>query len=132
VVALDGAHNPVGAAALCRTVEENFASVTPRILLSGTLVGRDPVEFLGQAGVRSADLVITTEPASPRTMSADVLAGMARGFGVPVTPVRRPAQALSAAVTAAGRCGLVVATGSLYLVDSLRAAALARPAGVVA
>ncbi|AVH54529.1 MULTISPECIES: bifunctional folylpolyglutamate synthase/dihydrofolate synthase [Streptomyces] len=116
VVALDGAHNPAGAAALRRTIEESFASVTPRILVYGTLAGRDPVEFLDQAGVRSADLVVTTEPASPRAMSADLLAGVVRGFGVPVTPVRRPAQALSAAVTAAGRRGLVVATGSLYLI----------------
>jgi dihydrofolate synthase/folylpolyglutamate synthase len=132
VVVLDGAHNPAAATALRWTVEENFASVTPRILLCGTLVGRDPVEFLDQVGVRSADLVVTTEPASPRAMPADALAAVVRGFEVPVTPVRRPAQALSAAVTAAGRRGLVVATGSLYLVDPLRAAALTRPAGVVA
>jgi dihydrofolate synthase/folylpolyglutamate synthase len=70
-VALDGAHNPAAAAALRQTLEENFASVTPRILLYGTLVGRDPVEFLDQVGVRRADLVITTEPASPRAMPAD-------------------------------------------------------------
>ena len=127
VVALDGAHNPAGAAALRRAIEENFGFLTPRILLCGTLAGRDPVEFLDQVGVRSADLVVTTEPASPRAMPADVLAKEVRGFGVPVTPVPRPAQALSAAVTAAGRTGLVVATGSLYLIDP----ALKRPAGVL-
>jgi dihydrofolate synthase/folylpolyglutamate synthase len=65
LVVLDGAHNPAGAAALRRAVEENFAAVSPRILLCGTLTGRDPIEFLDQVGVRSADLVIATEPASP-------------------------------------------------------------------
>jgi dihydrofolate synthase / folylpolyglutamate synthase len=131
VVALDGAHNPAGAAALRRTVEESFAAVTPRILLYGALAGRDPVEFLDQVGVRSADLVITTEPPSPRALPADVLARAVRGFAVPVIPVRQPEQALSAAVTAAGRHGLVTATGSLYLMAPLRAAALARPARVL-
>jgi len=131
VVVLDGAHNPAGAAALRRAIEENFGSLTPRILLCGTLAGRDPVDFLDQAGVRSADLVVTTEPASPRAMPADVLARQVRRFGVPATPVPRPAQALPAAVTAAGRTGLVVAAGSLYLMAPLRAAALEHPAGVL-
>jgi dihydrofolate synthase / folylpolyglutamate synthase len=131
VVALDGAHNPAGAAALRRAIEENFGSLTPRILLCGTLVGRDPVEFLDQVGVRSADLVVTTEPASRRAMPADLLAKEVRSFGVPATPVPRPAQALSAAVTAAGRAGMVVATGSLHLIAPLRAASLKRPAGVL-
>jgi dihydrofolate synthase / folylpolyglutamate synthase len=131
VVALDGAHNPAGAAALRRAIDENFGSLTPRILLCGTLAGRDPVEFLDQVGVRSADLVVTTEPASPRAMPADVLAREVRSFGVPATPVPRPAQALSAAVTAAGRTGIVVAAGSLHLIAPLRAAALRRPAGVL-
>jgi dihydrofolate synthase/folylpolyglutamate synthase len=131
VVALDGAHNPAGAAALRLAIEENFGSLTPRILLCGTLVGRDPVEFLDQVGVRSADVVVTTEPASPRAMPADVLAREARSFGVPATPVPRPAQALSAAVTAAARAGLVVAAGSLHLIAPLRAAALKLPAGVL-
>lgn len=131
VVALDGAHNPAAAAALRRTVEENYASVTPRILLYGALAGRDPAEFLDQAGVRSADLVITTEPASPRALPANVLAQVVRGFGVPVIPIGRPAQALSAAVAAAGQHGLVVATGSLYLIGPLRAAALASQGGAL-
>jgi dihydrofolate synthase / folylpolyglutamate synthase len=131
VVALDGAHNPAAAAALRRTIEENFASVTPRILLYGVLAGRDPVEFLEEIDVRSTDLVVTTEPASPRAMPADVLAGIVRGFGVPVVSVERPEQALSAAVQAAGCQGLVVATGSLYLIGPLSAAALASQGGAL-
>jgi dihydrofolate synthase / folylpolyglutamate synthase len=104
VVVLDGAHNPAAAAALRRTVEEDFGSVTPRVLVFGALAGRDPAAFLEQAGAGSADLVITTEPPSPR--------------------------ALAAARAAAGRRGLVIATGSLHLVGPLRAAALQYPAGV--
>jgi len=124
VVALDGAHNPAAAAALRQGVEENFASLAPRVLLFGALAGRDPAAFLDQAGVRSADLVITTQATSPRAVPADVLAQVARGFGVPVTAVPLPAQALAAAHAAAGPRGLVIATGSLSLVGPLRAAAI--------
>jgi dihydrofolate synthase / folylpolyglutamate synthase len=131
VVALDGAHNPAAAAALRQGVEETFASLFPRVLLFGALAGRDPAAFLDQAGVRSADLVITTETASPRAVSADVLAQVVRGFGVPVTAVPVPAQALAAAQAAAGPRGLVIATGSLSLVGPLRAA-VAGKAGAAA
>ena len=64
-------------------------------------------------------------------MPADVLAGIVRGFGVPVVSVERPEQALSAAVQAAGCQGLVVATGSLYLIGPLSAAALASQGGAL-
>jgi dihydrofolate synthase / folylpolyglutamate synthase len=123
VVVLDGAHNPAAAAALRQGVGENFASLSPRVLLFGALAGRDPAAFLDQAGVRSADLVITTQTASPRAVPADVLAQVARGFGVPVTAVPVAAQALAAAQAAAGPRGLVIATGSLSLAGPLRAAA---------
>jgi dihydrofolate synthase / folylpolyglutamate synthase len=129
VTVRDGAHNPAAAAALRQAVEERFASLTPRILVFGALAGRDPAAFLDQAGVRSAGLVITTEPASPRAVHANVLAEAADGFGVPVTPVPRPARALAAARAAAGRGGLVLATGSLHLIGPLRAAAFAGRAG---
>jgi dihydrofolate synthase / folylpolyglutamate synthase len=123
VVALDGAHNPAAAAALRQAVEENFASLAPRVLLFGALAGRDPAGFLDQAGVRSADLVITTQTPSPRAVPADVLAQVARGFGVPVMTVPVAAQALAAARAVAGPRGLVIATGSLSLVGPLRATA---------
>jgi dihydrofolate synthase / folylpolyglutamate synthase len=130
VVVLDGAHNPAGAAALRRAVEESFARITPRILLCGVLAGRDPVEFLDQVGARAADLVVTTEPRSPRALSASVLAEAARSFGVPAAAVSDPGRALAAAMNASGSHGVIVATGSLYLMDPLRAATSTRPLAV--
>ena len=130
VVVLDGAHNPAGAAALRRAVEESFAGITPRILLCGVLAGRDPVEFLDQVGARAADLIVTTEPRSPRALSASVLAEAARSFGVPAAAVSDPGHALAAAMNASGSHGVVVATGSLYLMDPLRAAISTRPVAV--
>jgi dihydrofolate synthase/folylpolyglutamate synthase len=126
-VVLDGAHNPAGAAALRQAIEESFAGIAPRILLYGALAGRDPVEFLEQAGVRAMDLVVTTEPRSPRALPAMALAEAARSFGVPATAVSHPGRALAAAVTAAGSHGVVIATGSLHLIGPLRAAASTPP-----
>ncbi|HEV3382493.1 MAG TPA: Mur ligase family protein [Trebonia sp.] len=127
VVVLDGAHNPAAAAALRQAIEESFAGIAPRILLYGALAGRDPVEFLEQAGVRAMDLVVTTEPRSPRALPAMALAEAARSFGVPATAVSHPGRALAAAVTAAGSHGVVIATGSLHLIGPLRAAASTPP-----
>ncbi|HEY1700474.1 MAG TPA: hypothetical protein VGG75_12255 [Trebonia sp.] len=45
------------------------------------------MEFLNQADVRSAELVITTEPDSPRALTADILAKAARVPGVHVHDV---------------------------------------------
>jgi dihydrofolate synthase / folylpolyglutamate synthase len=130
VVVLDGAHNPAGAAALRQSVEERLAGITPRILLCGVLAGRDPVQFLDQVGVRAADLVVTTEPRSPRALPASALAEAVRSFGVPAAAVSDPGRALAAAMDACGSHGVIVATGSLYLMAPLRAATSTRPLAV--
>jgi dihydrofolate synthase / folylpolyglutamate synthase len=68
-VVRDGAHNPAGAAALRLAADEVFAGTTPRILLCGTLAGRDPVEFVDQVGIQDFDFVVATMPGSPRALS---------------------------------------------------------------
>jgi dihydrofolate synthase/folylpolyglutamate synthase len=122
-VVLDGAHNPAAAVALRRALDEAFAGVTPRVLLCGALAGRDPVEFLDKLGASAADLLVATEPTSPRALPAEALSEAARSLGIPTVTVADPERALDAAVAAAGTSGLVVATGSLYLISALRTAA---------
>src|SRR6202011_549890 len=46
LVVLDGAHTPAGAAALSRTLEEDFAGRHPDIVIVGFTAGRDPVEMI--------------------------------------------------------------------------------------
>jgi dihydrofolate synthase/folylpolyglutamate synthase len=121
-VVLDGAHNPAAAAALRRALDENIAAKTPRILLCGTLTGRDPVEFLEGFGMDGVNLVVATEPDSPRALPAAALAEAARSCGVAAAAVVSPIRALDEATAAAGVEGVVIATGSLYLVGVLRAA----------
>lgn len=130
-VVLDGAHNPAGAAALRHAVDERFATTIPRILLCGTLAGRDPVEFLERIGVDRAGLVVATEPDSPRALPAAALAEAARSLGAAAVAIRSPHRALDEAIAAAGTRGVVIATGSLYLVGTLRAALRTRMAMVV-
>jgi dihydrofolate synthase/folylpolyglutamate synthase len=115
VVIVDGAHNPAGAAALARAVDDTVGDARPRVLLYGALAGRDPAEFLRSFGMDRVDLVITTEPNSPRALPAVELANTVRAAGTRAISVADPAGALVEAAAAAGAHGVVVVTGSLYL-----------------
>lgn len=119
---LDGAHNPAGARALRHAVDETFPGAAPRVLLCGLVAGRAPLEFLEAIGARDFDLVVATEPESRRAVGAVTVARAARALGARATSVRIPRRALAAARSAAGRDGLVLATGSLYLIGDLHRA----------
>ncbi|OLT18822.1 hypothetical protein BJF78_11465 [Pseudonocardia sp. CNS-139] len=123
LVLVDGAHNAAGAAALRRTVDELGAAANRKVLVCGVLAGRVVAEFLTYLGVGGYDLVVATEPGSPRALPADTVAATARWLGTPSITVSDPAAALARAVDAAGPDGTVVGTGSLHLVGALRRAA---------
>ena len=124
-VLVDGAHNPAGAAALREALEELDASGPAgrgRALVCGALEGRDPEEYLRAVGVGWFDTVVATEPPSPRALSAGELAEAASATGgrLPIVIEPDAANALGRARDAVGPEGLVVVTGSLYLVGALR------------
>jgi dihydrofolate synthase/folylpolyglutamate synthase len=118
-VILDGAHNPAGADALRLALGDTVFAAEPRILLFGATAGGNPVEFLDRLDIRDVDLVVATEPGSPRALNADALAEAARGFGVRARSVPVPERALEVAMAEGG---VVVATGSLYLIGALQTA----------
>ncbi len=129
-IVVDGAHNPAGAAALRAALAEldaEHAVGSPRILLSGMLGGRDPKEYLRALDASWFDLVIATEPPSPRALPASELAESARAVRPasatsPAGPVIvEPAvdAALALARESADADGFVIGAGSLYLVASL-------------
>src|SRR5690242_3929199 len=74
LVLLDGAHNPAGAAAAARTVDEEFSEAGSRVLLVGMLRGRDPVEMLAALDVDRARLVVACPPPTPRALPPDEIA----------------------------------------------------------
>lgn len=129
-VVLDGAHNVDGARALAAGLDE----LAPLLqggratLLMGALRDKDAVGMVGAlAGselLRSAHMVTTGVPDSPRSMSAPELASIWRQRAprrVFVETVEDPSLALAAAVeTARAAGGPLICCGSLYLIGAVR------------
>lgn len=117
-VLLDGAHNPGAVEALARYVEEG---PWPWVgLVMGVLADKDHAAMAARLGPL-ADLVVCTELGGPRRLGAEVLAADLKPQATRVEVERHPSKALERAVRMAPRDGLVLATGSLYLVGALLA-----------
>jgi dihydrofolate synthase / folylpolyglutamate synthase len=124
-IILDAAHNPHGAQALARAVDDSF-DFTRLVGVVGLLADKDAVGILtALEGVLHH--IVVTQPASPRALSADGLGELARGiFGddrVAVEPAL--ADALDRATALAEETGEyggagVLVTGSVVLVGAAR------------
>lgn len=120
LIIIDGAHNPQGALAAARTLDEEFDIAGRRILVVGMLVGRDVVEMLEQFGARSMDLVIVCTPDSPRAMPAADIATVSKAMGVLTETVEDVAAAVSRAVALSTEDDAVLIAGSLYVAGAAR------------
>ncbi|MBV8999476.1 MAG: hypothetical protein JO304_10470 [Solirubrobacterales bacterium] len=122
---LDGAHNPEGMAALAEALAEPFAAGRrPVVAVMSILDDKDAAGMLSTL-VRKCDSLVLTSSQNPRALPPPTLASLAEQLGGPPSEViRDPRAALRRARELAGPGGLVVATGSIYLV-----ADLLRPAG---
>jgi len=123
---VDGAHNEAGARALARALaDDTRVTARPVTLVVGATRGHDPAAFA--AALREAGLVpshvVATRARAPRSLEADtVAAGAATAFAGRVTVVAGVERAVSEArARAEGEDGVVVVTGSLYLVGEARA-----------
>ncbi len=95
------------------------------VAVVGMLSGRDPSAMLAplaEAGVRA---VVACEPDSPRAIPVATVAEAARSLGLAVTEERDVVTALRLARAMVDAEGLVVVAGSLYVVGTARADALA-------
>jgi len=113
---LDGAHNPAGALALAAALRDE----PPFVLVFGAMADKD-VGAVGRTLFPLAREVVLTRAPSPRAADPALIAE--RVGGPAATALREPdlARALRTARLLAGRDGLVVVAGSLYLVgDVLR------------
>ena len=119
---LDGAHNPDGAAAARATLDEDFEGVTPRVLVVGLFREKDPVEMLEELGARDALLVVACTPPWPRARPAAEVAAAAAELGVDSISVDDVGEAVRRAVELTPEDGLVLVTGSFYVVGAARAA----------
>jgi dihydrofolate synthase/folylpolyglutamate synthase len=122
---LDGAHNPEGMAALAESLADPFAAGrTPVVAVISILDDKDAASMLSTL-MPKCDALVLTASQNPRALPPPTLQSLAGQLGGPPAEViRDPRTALARAREIAGSDGLVLATGTIYLV-----ADLLRPAG---
>lgn len=125
-VILDGAHTPVAAAALAATFAAEYPGRRATVVL-GTADDKDTMALLGALRpVTSA--VVATRSTHPRAATAELIAAVAGAVGLPIEVVPAVGEALRRAILRAGSDGVVLVTGSLFVVAEAREAlGLARP-----
>lgn len=118
---LDVAHNPAGAWALRSALSHLDPPPATMTLVFGCLKDK-AVDEMAQVLFPMFDLVVLTEVPSPRTAPLAQLRKAAESTGVPFEATSEPQEALKRAMTATPPEGLVVISGSVYLVGELRGA----------
>lgn len=116
---LDGAHNPGGAAALANYLEES--EVRPITLIFGVMRDKSVGEIAEILWPR-AGKVILTRPSNPRAMRADELAEFAPDSVAAdsLAKTETVAEAIEKARQITPPDGLILVTGSLYLVGEVK------------
>ncbi len=130
---LDVAHNPAGAWTL-RAALAQLPDAMPRTLIFGCLADKqiDEMEqvllpmFDATSGdpARSRDHVIVAPVLNPRAATVEELAAAAQKLDVPVYAAENLRAALEHAEAVTPRDGVIVATGSVFLVGEVRALVL--------
>jgi dihydrofolate synthase/folylpolyglutamate synthase len=117
-ILLDGAHNPSGARALARHLEETYGRRLP--LVVGVMRDKDATRIL-QALLPVASRIVFTAPRSTRAAAPEDLCALARRLD-PAVPVETAGDPFAAiAHLSASAQGPIVVAGSLYLVGEVRA-----------
>ena len=124
-VILDAAHNPHGAAALAKAIDDSF-DFASLVGVVGVLADKDAAGLLA-ALETTLDRVVITQPSSPRALGADALAAIAREvFGEDRVFVERQlpeavdrAVALAEEASIYGGVGVLI-TGSVVLVGDAK------------
>jgi dihydrofolate synthase/folylpolyglutamate synthase len=126
-ILLDGAHNAEGVAALVRELDGALGSRRPRVGVVALQDDKPLEEMLGTLAPALDALVATTSghAGHARALPAEALAAAARTAGFADAEAEPdPGAALARARERAGAGGAVIVTGSLYLLERLRATAL--------
>lgn len=118
---VDGAHNPAGTAALAASLPE-ITTGRPLTLCVGVRDDKDAAEMLREL-LPQADALVATRAGDERSLPPATLLSLAAqlGFTGQAEAVADPQAALARARHLAGPDGVVLATGSIYLVADLLA-----------
>jgi dihydrofolate synthase/folylpolyglutamate synthase len=120
-VILDAAHNAYSARALQNTLDQYFPE-TPMVLILGVSADKD-IQGMLDAWLPRAVSVITTQSGHPRAMPPEEFAEIVRTMtDLPVTAQPDAAAALQFALQTIGEDQLILATGSVFHVASVRIA----------
>ena len=134
-VLLDVAHNPAGAWAL-RAALSQLAEARPRTLIFSCLADK-PIAEMAQIlfplfdassadPARRGDHILLTHIDSPRAARVEEILAVAESLEIPTVTAADAASAIKQAEVITPAEGVVVATGSLFLVAEIRAQLLAR------
>ncbi|MBL8693301.1 MAG: hypothetical protein JNJ88_04315 [Planctomycetes bacterium] len=119
-VVLDAAHTLESLAALLDAVEETFPG-RRRVFVAGFSADKDH-NRLSRAFVGRVDTVVVTQAASLRAAPCSAVATALRSAGVPVVEKPQVRDAIGEAKSLAGADGVVVITGSFFVLADARAA----------
>lgn len=119
---IDGAHNPDGMRALAESLPELVGDHGRVVAVISILDDKDAAGMLSALRA-SIDAVVFTHTRNPRALSPATLLSLSHQVHGPTGAeiVSDPHRALERARTLAGPDGVVIATGSLYLVSDLLA-----------
>jgi hypothetical protein len=121
LVVVDGAHNPAGADVCAEVFFDDFSPEGKRILVVGTVRGRDPEQLLSALRVDEFDAVICCTAPTARGLSANELGGVARQMGCDEVVICDTVEnACEKAINMATEEDAVLVAGSLYVVGSAR------------
>ncbi len=120
LVLCDGAHNVAGMEALADILKDYFVDISPKILVTGMLEGRDPEAMFQQIKHGGIDKVVVVPAPSQRSIDVDVLRNASIASGFDTILAKSIAEGLQVGGALAGTDGMVVVAGSLYVVGSAR------------
>ncbi|MGI9183912.1 MAG: bifunctional folylpolyglutamate synthase/dihydrofolate synthase [Solirubrobacteraceae bacterium] len=128
---LDGAHNPDGMRALVEALSELAGRHEPTVAVLSILEDKDAAGMLG-ALLPACNALIVTSSQNPRALPPATLLSLTSQLHGPAAEiVPEPRRALARARELAGPGGLVIATGSIYLIADLLAPARGQRASIL-
>lgn len=117
---VDGAHNVAGTRALARSLRDDFSVDGRSVAVVGMLAGRDPSAMVAPLVDAGVGTVVACAPDSARALPPEVVGEAARALGAEVAVAATVEEAVSLARTLVDEEGLLLVTGSLYVVAAAR------------
>lgn len=115
---VDGGHNPQCLEALAKNVKDYLAG-RRIVALTGVMADKDYSQMYATMAPLISSFVTVT-PDNPRAMDAEKLKEVLLPFGKPTVSCDSVAHGVNTAIQQAGKDGVVLAFGSLYMVGDIR------------